>query len=323
MPITSIGSYSSTTAEFEINWEQADAEIAPATLTLAANYTRANFVAERTALLTSINLVPMLADDARFAAANRDNARLALLVRANQFRGAVLSKITDEIYRQHLPTVPKISSDLSKFTEPLHAMNTMWERINGHGVELELSGPLTLQGDYTEAMFAADIENLSVLTNAAAKSDSNIGFARTTRDTLMAAIYDRLKQYRAAAEADLPANSPALANLPRLSPKPGTTPPTLGATGDWNAATAMADLSWETAKAKAVAKIQVRGCVGAAYKDADEEIVADLLPDATSWSGDWGLTAPGSLASFKAYVMTDDGNENGGKAVKIMRPALP
>ena len=33
-----------------------------------------------------------------------------------------------------------------------------------------------------------------------------------------------------------------------------------------------------------------------------------------------GLTAPGAIASFKVYVMTTTGNENGGKAVKIVRP---
>ena len=40
----------------------------------------------------------------------------------------------------------------------------------------------------------------------------------------------------------------------------------------------------------------------------------------TGWEGDWGLTAPGAIARFKTYVMTADGHENGGKAVKIVRP---
>ena len=198
-------------------------------------------------------------------------------------------------------------------------MNSMWERINAHQSELGLSGPLTLQGDYTEASFAADIESLSVLTNAASKAESNVGFARSQRNTQMAAIYERLKQYRAGAASDLPKSSPALQHLPRLSPPEGTTPPALGATGEWNAATLMADLSWATSKAKEVLKIQIRGCTGN-YKNDEEEVVADLPADATTWSGDWGLTAPGAIASFKAYVMVKSGNENGGKAVKIVRP---
>ena len=319
MPITSIGSYDPTTSQFDVNWQQADSELAPAAITLAGNYARADFGADRTALLTAIALVPSLANDARFAASDRDNAKIALMTRARQFRGAVLGKIANVDYSAHLPAAPNFTSDLSKFCEPLHTMNTIWERINGHQTELTLNAPLTLQGGYTEEMFAADIEALAVLTNAASRADSNVGFARATRNTQMAAIYERLKQYRAAAPADLPTDSPALSNLPRLSPEPGNTPPALGATGAWDAATSRAKLEWAAAKAKNVERIQVRGCTGS-YKDEEEEVVADLPADATGWSGDWGLTAPGAIASFKAYVMVTTGDENGGKAVKIVRP---
>ena len=320
MPITSIGSYDKTTHEFDVNWQQADSELNPAAITLAGDYTRAHFGADRTALLAAIAGVPNLAEDARFAAADRDNARANLITRAKQFRGAVLSKVTHPNYLAHLPAAPNDSASLSKFCEPLHTMNTMWERINGHQTELSLSAPLTLQGDYTEAMFAADIEALSVLTNASSRADSNVGFARSMRNTQIAAIYERMKQYRAAAPADLPADSPALLNLPRLSPEAGNTPPALGATGAWDAATAMGKLEWAASKAKGIERIQVRGCTGN-YKDEEEEVVADLLADAIGWTGDWGLTAPGAIASFKAYVMTADGHENGGKAVKIVRPS--
>ena len=297
MPITSIGSYAPTTSQFDVNWQQADSELAPATLTLAGNYARADFGTDRTALLAAIALVPNLAGDARFAASDRDNAKDALLTRAKQFRGAVLSKVANADYSAHLPSVPKISSDLSKFCEPLHTMNTIWERINDHQNELTLSAPLTLQGGYTEAMFAADIEALAVLTNAASRADSNVGFARATRNSQMAAIYERLKQYRAAAPADLPADSPALMNLPRLSPEPGNTPPALGATGAWDATTATAKLSWAPSKAKDVEKIQVRGCTGT-YKDEEEEVVADLLATATEWAGNWGFDRAGCHREF-------------------------
>ena len=321
MPITSIGSYAPTTDEFDNNWQQANEELDPAAITLAGNYTRTNFNNDRVDVLNAIAGVPTGASAARFAAAQRDTARADLITRAKQFRGAVLSKVADKNYLDHLPTVPKISSDLSKFCDPLHIMNTMWQRINAHAAELGLSGPLTLQGDYTEAMFVADIDALSALTNTANRTESSVGFARSIRDTLMAAIYERMKQYRAAAPADLPADSPALQNLPRLSPEPGHTPPTLGATGAWDAATSRARLEWAPSKAKNIDRIQVRGCTGN-YKETEEEIVADLPADATSWSGDWGLTAPGAMANFKAYVITKDGHENGGKAVKIARPLL-
>jgi len=34
----------------------------------------------------------------------------------------------------------------------------------------------------------------------------------------------------------------------------------------------------------------------------------------------WGLSAPGAKIAVKMYVETTDGNENGGKAVVILRP---
>ena len=319
MPITSIGSYDPTTAAFDVNWEEANLELAPGAITLAGNYARTDFEAERVAVLAGIARVPTLAGDARFAAADRDTAKSALITRAQQFRGAVLSKITDKTYRDRLPAAPNFTSDLSKFCEPLHTMTAMWEHINDHATELSLSAPLTLQGGYDVAAFAADIETLTVLTNASSKAENAVGFARATRDNEMSAIYERMKQYRAAAPADLPADSPALAKLPKLSPPPGTTPASLKVTGVWDVATARAILSWPASTVKDILKIQVRGCTGT-YKDAEEEVVADLPANATSWSGDWGLTAPGAIASFKAYIVTDSGNENGGKAIKIVRP---
>ena len=321
MPISSIGSYDPTTAAFDVNWEEANLELAPGAITLAGNYARADFGAERTQVLAAIARVPALAGEARFATADRDNARAALMARAKQFRGAVMSKVADKTYRDNLPAIPRLSADLSKFCEPLHTMTAMWERINAHAAQLGLTEPLTLQNNYDVAAFAADIEALTVLTNASSRAENAVGFARATRDNGMAAIYERLKQYRAAAPADLPADSPALMKLPRLSPEPGNTPPALGASGAWDAATSSAMLSWAASKAKDVERIQVRGCTGT-YKDAEEEVVADLPADATSWSGDWGLTAPGAIASFKAFVMTESGHENGGKAVKIVRPAV-
>lgn len=82
----------------------------------------------------------------------------------------------------------------------------------------------------------------------------------------------------------------------------------------------MLRVSWRATQNPAVNKLQVRGCAGATFKSSDEEIITDLDRDATEWSGDWGLTVPGAIASFKVYAMTTTGNENGGKAVKIVRP---
>ena len=182
-----------------------------------------------------------------------------------------------------------------------------------------MEGPLTLAGGYALAQFQADVVALGTAYDDARRDDAAVGFARSERTKTLNAIYERMKQFRALVPSLLPANSPARQNLPRLTPAPGTTPPRLAVTGAWDATISNARLTWPAAVAKDVSKLQVRGCTGA-YKNDEEEVVADLAADATHWEGDWGLTAPGATASFKVYVMTTTGNENGGKAVKIVRP---
>jgi hypothetical protein len=39
-----------------------------------------------------------------------------------------------------------------------------------------------------------------------------------------------------------------------------------------------------------------------------------------TWTGNWGLTAPGSSATFKLYAQTEQGNERGSDAVTVTRP---
>ena len=324
MPITSISSWEPTMQEFNANWMQANSELGPSSLgnpiVLAGAYTQSQFQSDSTVVVGAIADVHSFLDAARTAAMARDNAKLALITRAKQFRNSVLSQITDNTYTVNLPSSPKEGGDLSKFTEPLEAMQRLWTRINGNASALGLSGPLLLQGGYTLASFTADIVALRGLYSSAMSAEETAAFARTRRDNQMDAIYERMKQYRMAAPARLPVNSPALANLPRLSPPPGSTPPGLQVLGQWNPTLMKATFSWEQSTFKDIDKIQVRGCPSGSYKNDDEEIVADLLPTATTFETDWGLTAAGSLATFKFYVMATTGNENGGKAVKIVRP---
>lgn len=320
MPITSIGSYITTTEEFAINWDQANIEMGDEPLTLAGGYTLNQFEDEREDAVRAINLVSDKATQARFAAAVRDTRKIELSTRHKQLRGFVAAKITNAAYARELPPVPRPSADESKFITPLLEAADVWRRVNEDASSLGLDGPVTLAEGYTLEQFEADIAALRGAYDAATKADTATGFARTRRDNLLNALYDRMKQYRQLVPSVLPKNSPARENLPRLSPAPGTTPPPVVVQGHWDAALGKAILVWEKSNARDLAKLQVRGCTGP-YKNAEEEIIAsNLSTDATRYETDWGLTVPGSNASFKVYVMTTTGNENGGKAVRIVRP---
>jgi hypothetical protein len=322
MPITSFASYRETTQEFVVNWGMANAELGTNPILLAGGYALADFTDDRTSLLTVMNLIETRAATERTAATNRDQAKLDMITRARQFRGEVQGQITAKDYLRELPQMPKTGADYDKFSEPLRAMARLWTRINANAEPLQLEGPLTLAGGYTLANFSLALDALPGQYEQVESAESLLGQARTQRDNRAAAIYERMKQYRALAKARLPKNSPALAQLPRLTPEPGTTPPPLVVTGVWDQQLGKARLTWAASEAKNPSKLQVRSCAGGTYKNENEEIIADLAANATHWEGDWALTVPGAIASFKVYVMTTTGNENGGKAVKIVRPVV-
>ncbi len=320
MPITSYASYRPTTEEFVVNWGLANGELGANPILLAGDYDSAEFVADRTTLLATIDLVTTRAADSRTASANRDRAKYALLTRGKQFRGEVQGQITDKDYLRELTTVPPLSADYDKFSQPLRAMARLWARINANLVQLQMSNPLILAGGYTLAQFQTDLDALAGLYEALEVSEGLLGQTRALRDNQAKAIHQRMFQYRKLAPARLPKNSPALAHLPRLSPGKGTLPPPVVVTGAWDQQIGTARLTWAASTAPDLLKLQLRGCPGATFKASNEEIVADLPAGATHWEGDWALSVPGSIASFKVYVMTTTGNENGGKAVKIVRP---
>jgi hypothetical protein len=157
-------------------------------------------------------------------------------------------------------------------------------------------------------------------TTAARNADEAANLKRAERDALLAPMYERLKQYRTAVVLFLPAGSALLQTVPKLSPPPGTTPPGLEVTGIWNPPTGNAQFSWPASTFPEIDKIQVRGCTGGTWKNGEEVLVDDLPATATNYQTTWGLTVPGAIATFKFFVMTTTGNENGGKAVKITRP---
>ncbi len=319
MPITSIGSYIPTTGEFMANWTLANTEPEGA-VALGGGYTFDNLQTDRTRLMALINLVQSSASDLRIQTDERDNVKAFLMEKHAQFRGMVLGLITDADILKALPVAPRINADSSKFLAPLNATALVWERINAAPPTYGLPGPLTLSGDYTVGQFRDKINDLMPSYNSVQVAEVVLSRARTERDNAMAAIYERMKQYRAMLPSVRPAHSPALMNLPRLSPAPSTTPPPLLVSGAWEASIGAARLAWAASTAPNLDKLQVRGCVTAVYKSVEEEIVADLDAAATEFQTTWGLGAPGQTASFKVYVMTTTGNENGGKAVKISRP---
>lgn len=320
MPIYGIYSYNSVTQSFALNWDNANDELGANPITLIGDYSQSLFVADRAAVVSAIDAVPGKSMAARMAANFIAAAKIALVARAVQLRGAIISKVGDPKYLKMLVPAPAISTDLPNFTQILCKLAELWEMIDADATNLGLANPITLQNGYTLAQFQSDIAALTPLSTNALTANSQLSLARGARDALLGPIYERMKQYRIGAKAALPVNSPALKGLPLLTPARGSTPPAVVVTAVWEEGILKARLSWNKSLAKHGVRLQLRGCTGGSYKNGDEEVIFDLPFDATEALTDWGLEVEGAIATFKIFVITEGGHENGGKAVKVVRP---
>ena len=320
MPITSFSSWVPTMRDFRLHWEAVNQQAGGNELELPGGYTVTNFAADETGVTMAMTGVTLMATAVRVQADQLMMDKMTLRERISQFRMAVQLNLPGSRFSARTPTMPGAGAIETRFMEPFDAMSELWAEINGATNIPNFSPPLVLPDNYEKPAFDLARSSLRAGFAQYASTDRELGSRRAERNAVMTPMYERMKQYRTAVQLFLPKGDPLLQTIPKLTPPPGSTPPGLQVLGMWNATLSKAVFSWEQSTFKDIDKIQVRGCPSGSYKNSDEEIVADLPATATSFETDWGLTAAGSLATFKFYVMATTGNENGGKAVKIVRP---
>ena len=327
--ITGVSSYPATVETFNLHWQNVNMALAPAELVLPNGTTQADFQQMKSVLATSFTDTVVAGEAERRAAANLLLARGKLQPRFVQFGQSVRLYLNQSRFADGAPKTPTLTAGLSVYQTAGGKMDISWSAINGAGDLAPFQPPLLLPDfsapsspGYTLAQFQAELALLETLFSDDSRATLGATQQRANRNALLPPIYEAMKNYRAACLLILPKGSPLLATLPRLTPPPGTTPKPVVVSGAWDNQLGQARLTWPAATASNVDKLQVRACTGGTYKAADEEIIADLPAATTHWEGDWGLTAPGAIATFKVFVMTTTGNENGGKAVKIVRPEV-
>ena len=327
MAITGIFSYLPTTQEFANHWQTVNMARPNAPIVLPMGITLADFNAMVGVMNAAFNAVVPAATLERTASAQVNLARASLQPRFVQFNQTVRLYLSHGRFADATVEVPGIGAGEAIYRDAGLIMSSSWDDINSATDLAPFVVPLTLPNfdpdngaTYTLDDFEPELAALLTAFDADLRATAGATQKRANRNALLPAIKQAMKDYRGTCQLELPKGSALLKTLPRLTPKPGTTPPALVVSGGWDAALLKAVLQWEQSKAPDLLKLQVRGCLGGTYKNDEEEIVADLPSDATSWRGDWGLTAPGSIASFKIYVMNTHSNENGGKAIKIVRP---
>jgi hypothetical protein len=319
MPITNLNSWLPTLQEFVNHWSQVNTELGlGGPLLLLNGYAQATLVTDRTTLDTRMTAVVAADNVAVAARGDFDVQNAALVVRLKQFRGACKAYLPGSKYDLAPPIVPSASSIAGKFLTAYDDMANLWSQINTTP-PVGFTPPLLLAGGFTLANFNTALTALRTASTAYTNGTENASIARRNRDLLMETLMRTLKQYRGAAESRLPSSSPLLLTIPALTAPAGGTPKAVNLSGIWNAGTDMADLTWTPSDNVNLDHYEIRYHFGPKYKASEEQPVDSVAPELTTFSTDFGLVAPGSIALFKVYVVTTLGNEKGSNAVKIVR----
>jgi len=233
----------------------------------------------------------------------------------------VRGQLPGSLYLHSIPRTPLFASSPGVWRDAMDDMANLWATINTNTPAVPgFTPPLKLSGAYLQATFATDAAALSTAFTAVSNADIGLKNSREARDIAFAPVYQRMKQYRLAVAAALPPGHPLASSIPALTPPPGATPDPVQLSASWNSGTDMADLVWSTSVDPNLSEYSIRYHPGPRYKAAEEQTVDSVPAGTTTFSTDFGLPAPGSVAWFKVYVVLTTGNEKGSNAVKVVRP---
>lgn len=323
MPITSIDSYPPTMTVFGLHWVQVNNALiggGGTMLLLPGGFTLASFQALRDSIVTTLTSLEDLVNDYELGLADRDSLRENLRARVVNFRQTCQSQFPGSRYLRALPDTPQEAAAEGKILSVLDDVANLWGKINADTGIVGFTPPLVLRGNYSITGFTTDVADLRSGYNSLAAAERELKLAREDRDRLLADAYERMKQYRARVAAEFLETDPLFQSLPDLSPAPGSTPDPVTASGQWNAPSSMAQLSWTTSPAANLQHYSVRMTLGPTFDTQNNTVVQNVPPGQTALDTTAGLQNPGNVASYRVYVVLDTGNESGSNTVTITRP---
>jgi hypothetical protein len=324
MPITSIGSYIPTGQSFENHWSAAQTQVGPGVIVLQGGYTLAQFQIDLAAVTASINGIAGDIVALGVMRGQLEAKRNILRERLRQFRGVACGQLAGTPFVSQVPTLPGSGAVQSRFLEPMEKSLALWKLVAAPAAQGGLGLSIILAGGYSSDDFEGDIAALNGAFTAESRAESALENALKQRNAKLEAFYERLKQYRQVIVGVLPANDPLLQDVPRLTPRAGTTPkPVTDLTARWEEGQGEAVFEWEGSGDPHVTGQSLRVCLSKKWVSGEDVTVANLGPNATSVSTKQGLDAPGMFITGKVFTLNDEGNENGGKAVTVGRPPSP
>jgi hypothetical protein len=283
--------------------------------------TRGNLEARRNSLQSKHTEIQGRINDQELASGDLRARKLDMIARLNQFKETVHAKLPGSPFLGALPLVPSEPDAHGNFVPALDDMETLRGKINTLPGNPGFMPPLTLLGGHALADFTTALAGLRSQFGLVGRADLLVTLARGERTKLEQTIYPILRSYRVAVPSEFPEGDPLAQSLPKLSPKPGSTPDAVNAMGIWNAPTSNAKITWTASTDPDLAQYEIRWSPGSTYNVEDESGIgnADLGAPLEFFTLQ-GLGLPGAVSVFKVYVMTNTGNERGSNTVKITKP---
>jgi hypothetical protein len=328
--ITGPASYVPTMNEFLAHWNQCNSALPPTKPLLVrlpltdTTVARADFLAQREALVTQQGVVQSRLQDLQLARGTILLQKTALLERFNQFITALEAYYQNTKFLLARPYAPGISYGQETFSRPMGDAMKLWGKMNLAPAPAGLTLPLTLKGGYTHGEFASAISALQFAYGEEQDKEQDVILERGNRDELQDDIYLVLKCYRETVPKKLEEFPVLVETMPRLTPLPGHTPDAVNASAIFVAPN-FSKVVYDASTDSMLHSYQLRGNVGDDYSDEDAVVIATNAPGAPrEFVVPFGLNQPGAKVALKVYVTLTTGNEAGSAAMFVERPmSLP
>lgn len=321
MPISGPSSYPPTTREFLDHWAAVNTELG-AEMVLSGGASvgelgdQLDNLEGRRETVTEKGVLRALARASLDAHIRKLQGKLV------EFNARIRADFAGSIFERVLSVAFAVGDAEDAVREGLRALSVLWTEVNAiatppTGVTL----PLVLQGNYSLGTLETDRTALRGFYRALTTAEMKLKLAREARNDIQDVIYPILKAYRLKVPTVVLANDSLVDSLPSLTPPAGHTPAAVTLQGTWNATEEKAEFSWEESAEAQLARYELRGVPGDEYNAEDEAVIATVAAGGTrSASSAFALGSPGLTASFKVYVVLQDGHEKGSEAVAVHRP---
>ncbi|HEY0551320.1 MAG TPA: hypothetical protein VGF13_17070 [Verrucomicrobiae bacterium] len=326
MAITGPASYLPTMNEFTAHWAQCNAALGPQPLVVRrpdnnTAVTREQFTGLGAQLRHRQQNVQGLLMDQTIARGEIDLKKNALLKFLNLFINVLNGYYINTEFEEARPYAPSITDGQEAFLRPMLDAVNLWTEMNEGPAPAGVTLPLILRDDTTQEDFAGKVAALEAAYREEQRSALHVSLGRGRRNLLQRAAYEILKAYREAVPG-ICVEFPALVNtLPRLTPLPGHTPAPVPAQAVFEAPD-QARILYELSAEPAIKSYQLRGNIGEKYDGQDAVVLATHEPnDAREFVTNFGLSQPGAQVALKVFVILETGNEAGGQAMVVTRPA--